>query len=53
MSVIIRPVLDYAADPAAREHYLPREPARLLRADPARRTAVTFHSGNLTLAGHV
>ena len=53
MSVIIRPVLDYAADPAAREHYLPREPARLLRADPARRTAVTFRSGNLTLAGHV
>ena len=53
MSVIIRPVLSYAADPAAKEYYLPRDPARLLKADPARRTAVTFRSGNLNLAGHL
>ena len=42
MSAIIRPVLSYAADPDANEHYLPSEPARLLKADPARRTAVTL-----------
>jgi dienelactone hydrolase len=53
MSIIIQPVLSYAADPAAKEHYLPREPARLLKADPARRTAVTFRSGKLKLAGHL
>jgi uncharacterized protein len=53
MSVIIRPVLTYAADPAAKDYYLPREPGRLLKADPARRTAVTFRSGTLELAGHI
>lgn len=53
MSLVIRPVQTYAADPEAAAYYLPSEPARLLRADPARRTAVSFRSGNLKLAGHV
>jgi uncharacterized protein len=53
MSLVIRPVQTYAADPEAAAYYLPSEPARLLKADPARRTAVIFRSANLKLAGHL
>jgi hypothetical protein len=52
MSVTIRPVSSYVADPAAKEHYLPRAPDRLLKADTLRRTPVRFRSGSLTLATH-
>ena len=53
MSIVIRPVFDYASDPVAREHFLPQDPTRLLKADPTRRTPVNFRSGPLRLAGHL
>jgi len=53
MSLVIRPVQTYAADPEAAAYYLPSDPARLLKADPARRIAVRFRSGSLELAGHL
>jgi hypothetical protein len=43
--------LDEQRDPAAL--FVPRNPADLLVADPARRTAVTFRSAGLTIAAHL
>src|SRR5262245_15754992 len=53
MAVTIRPVESYAADPEAAAHYLPADPSKLLKADPARRIPVRFRSGGLELAGHL
>jgi uncharacterized protein len=51
-SVRIRPTTAALAEPGDRAHYfLPEDPANLLVADPARRSAVTFRSDGLTLAG--
>jgi uncharacterized protein len=53
-SVRIRPTTAALAEPGDRAHYfLPEDPANLLVADPARRSAVTFRSDGLTLAGHL
>ena len=35
------------------QYFLPSDPTNLLKADPARRTAVSFRSGALNLAGHI
>jgi hypothetical protein len=37
----------------AAKYFLPDDPNDLLKADPARRSPVTFRSGDLTLAGHL
>lgn len=47
----IRPTAAAAAEPLADPHYLPADPANLLRADPTRRTAVRFNSGGASLVG--
>jgi fermentation-respiration switch protein FrsA (DUF1100 family) len=53
MSVVIRPVSSYAADPEAKQYYLPSDRGRLLKADPSRRVPVSFQSSGLKLAGHL
>jgi uncharacterized protein len=53
MATILEPVTTYAADPAGKAHYLPEDRTNLLKADPARRTAVRFRSAGLNLAGHL
>lgn len=52
-SLRIRPTATAMTDPVDDPHYLPADPRNLLHADPSRRTAVRFHSGRLTLAGHL
>ncbi|MDZ3836795.1 MAG: alpha/beta hydrolase [Rhodospirillales bacterium] len=47
----IRPTAAAAADPPEDPHYLPADPANLLRADPGRRQPVRFKSAGLMLAG--
>ena len=49
----IRPTMAAAAEPVDDNHYLPADPALLLRADPKRRSPVTFRSNGVTLAGHL
>jgi len=51
-SLRIRPTAIAVTEPLDDPHYLPADPNDLLHADPARRIAVRFHSGPLTLAGH-
>ena len=53
MSITIRPTAELAAEPLADPHYLPSDPANLLRADPSRRSGVHFASDGVTLAGHL
>jgi fermentation-respiration switch protein FrsA (DUF1100 family) len=53
-SVRVRPTAAARAEsvnPA--RYFFPEDPDDLLRADPARRSAVSFRSGDLTLAGHL
>jgi hypothetical protein len=42
-----------AAEPVDDNHFLPGDPALLLRADPTRRSSVKFRSQGLMLAGHL
>jgi uncharacterized protein len=51
-TVRIRPTAAAMQEPMDDPHYLPANPADLLKADPARRTAVNFPSAGLMLAGH-
>jgi uncharacterized protein len=53
-SVRVRPTTQGIAETANPEQYfLPSDPANLLKADPARRTEVSFRSGALKLSGHL
>jgi uncharacterized protein len=53
-SVRIRPTATaLAEDGEDPRYFLPADPGNLLRADPGRRSAVRFRSGDLTLAGHL
>lgn len=49
----IRPTMAAAAEPVDDNHYLPADPALLLKADPKRRSPVRFKSNGVTLAGHL
>lgn len=51
--VRVRPTMEAMAEPMDDPHYLPRDPNKLLHADPSRRTVVHFESAGLTLAGHL
>jgi len=52
-TIRIRPTGAALQEPTDGTHYLPDDPANLLRADPSRRTTVTFMSSGLELAGHL
>ena len=52
-TIRIRPTSVLAAEPVDDPHYLPKDPALLLHADPQRRNPVSFMSDGLTLAGHL
>jgi fermentation-respiration switch protein FrsA (DUF1100 family) len=52
-TIRIRPTAVAAQDADPDTHYLPSDPNDLLTADPSRRTAVTFQSAGLELAGHL
>ena len=49
----IRPTTAAMQEPVDYDYFVPKDPANLLRQDPARRTAVKFRSAGLTLAGHL
>jgi uncharacterized protein len=52
--VRIRPTATALAESVdAAKYFLPEDPDNLLRADPARRSPVTFRSDDVTLAGHL
>ena len=53
-SVRVRPTAAaFAESGDGAAYFLPEDPDNLLVADPARRSAVSFRSGDLTLAGHL
>jgi dipeptidyl aminopeptidase/acylaminoacyl peptidase len=53
-SVSVRPTATALAETSdATKYFLPDDPDDLLKADPARRSPVSFRSGDLTLAGHL
>jgi uncharacterized protein len=53
-SIRVRPTATALAETSDEaQYFLPDDPDDLLKADPARRTAVTFRSADLTLAGHL
>jgi uncharacterized protein len=53
-SVRVRPTATALAETSdATKHFLPDDPDDLLKADSARRSPVSFRSGDLTLAGHL
>jgi uncharacterized protein len=52
-TIRIRPTAAAAQDADPETHYLPDDPGDLLKADPSRRTPVTFKSDGLSLAGHL
>jgi len=52
-AITIRPTAELAGEPLADPHYLPTDPANLLRADPNRRTVVRFTSDGISLAAHL
>jgi fermentation-respiration switch protein FrsA (DUF1100 family) len=53
-SIRVRPTATALADePDPAKYFLPDDQDDLLKADPARRSRVTFRSGDLTLAGHL
>jgi dipeptidyl aminopeptidase/acylaminoacyl peptidase len=53
-SVRVRPTATALAETSdATKYFLPDDPDDLLKADPARRSPVSFRSGDLTLAGHL
>lgn len=49
----IRPTSAAAAEPTDDPHYLPADPADLLRARPERRVPVSFSSAGTPMAGHL
>jgi fermentation-respiration switch protein FrsA (DUF1100 family) len=49
----IRPTAAALREPVDDTHYLPKDPANLLVADPRRRVPVKFRSAGLMLAGHL
>jgi uncharacterized protein len=53
-SIRVRPTATALAEPGdPAKYFLPDNPDDLLKADPARRSSVSFRSGDLTLAGHL
>ena len=52
-AVHIRPTAAALQETVDDPHYLPANPADLLKADPSRRAAVSFQSAGLRLAGHL
>jgi fermentation-respiration switch protein FrsA (DUF1100 family) len=53
-SVRIRPTASALTESGdAAQYFLPEDRSKLLSADPERRSAVSFRSGGLTLAGHL
>jgi uncharacterized protein len=54
VSIRVRPTATAVAETGdATRYFVPEDPDDLLKADPARRSSVTFRSGDLTLAGHL
>jgi hypothetical protein len=53
-SIRVRPTATALAEAHdAAKYFLPDDPKDLLKADPARRSPITFRSGDLTLAAHL
>lgn len=53
MNITIRPTSELAREPLSNPHYVPDRPAGFLQAKPERRSAVTFLSDGIQLAGHL
>jgi uncharacterized protein len=52
-TIHVRPTAELAGEPLSDPHYLPADPANLLKATPSRRQPVRFTSDGVALAGHL